>query len=523
MAQVESPRQATAGSAEQAAGKLGGLLSLAFLLSLMTVMAAFGWIALREGTHRFLLPFVNGNATRQIADAIASVRAHPSLEGIRQVSEEIWMMSLPTSVTRFSHSRLMEQGIYYTTMPRVNQVLIAIHVLFSAFCVTFGSLQFWPSFRKRFMRAHRLIGAIYVATVPISTVSALAYLALTPPHHLYAHLIGWIALWIFGVLTLIAIAMAVRALKARRIFEHQAWMALSFGCLLVAPLLRIDWVLLAPLFPHIDQETLNLVTMGVMLPQAQLITYALIVVNRQYARPMKQRTPAPLASRAGAWFLRSQPGLLASTAVWGAVNVWAYGLGHGTAGLDAAARMLPADLLTREQAALHAYPGIAWLMALSLTAAFPAAVLSLGARLRAASTSVAARLDATAACLGLAAGAASVFLGWHIGIAPDNHLFSGGTMYTVNGLVIAGFSLMLAATARRRQHAIAKESLVFLLCMLPFPALYFATLEAVGRIRLPAAYLAAGQGFVIPVGFSSSLLFLAAFHVIFGQATREHN
>lgn len=203
--------------------------------------------------------------------------------------------------------------------------------------------------------------------------------------------------------------------------------------------------------------------------------------------------------------------------------MWAYGLGHGTAGLDAAARMLPADLLTREQAALHAYPGIAWLMALSLTAAFPAAVLSLGARLRAASASVAARLDATAACLGLAAGAASVFLGWHIGIAPDNHLFSGGTMYTVNGLVIAGFSLMLAATARRRQHAIAKESLVFLLCMLPFPALYFATLEAVGRIRLPAAYLAAGQGFVIPVGFSSSLLFLAAFHVIFGQATREHN
>ncbi|AOJ81505.1 hypothetical protein WS86_13405 [Burkholderia savannae] len=523
MAQAESSRQAPASSTGEAASNLGRFLSLAFLLGLLTVMAAFGWVTLQEGTHRFLLPFTSANATQQATDAVASIRAHPSPEGARKFSEEVWMLSLPTSVKRFGDSRLMEQGIYYTTMPRANQVLIAMHVLFSAFCVTFGSLQFWPSFRKRFMLAHRLIGTVYVATVPISSLTALAYLALTPPHHIYAHLVGWIALWIFGVLTLVAIAMAMRALKARRLFEHQAWMALSFGCLLVAPLLRIDWVLLVPLFPSIDQETLNLVTMGFMLPQCLLIAYALTLVNRQYARPMKKRAPAAWANRASAWFLRSQPLLLASTAAWGAVNVWAFGLGHGTAGIDAAARMLPADLLTREHAVLHAYPGIAWLMALSLTAAFPAAVLSLGTRLRAGPASVAARLDAATALLGCAAGATAAFVGWRIGLAPDSRLLSGGAMYLVNGLVIAGFSLMLAATARRRQDALAKESLVFLLSMLPFPTLYFATLQAVDWIRLPADYLAAGQGFVIPVGFSGGLLFLAAFHVIFGQATREHN
>ncbi|WP_156432575.1 hypothetical protein [Burkholderia sp. MSMB1498] len=51
VAQAESSRQAPASSTGEAASNLGRFLSLAFLLGLLTVMAAFGWVTLQEGSH----------------------------------------------------------------------------------------------------------------------------------------------------------------------------------------------------------------------------------------------------------------------------------------------------------------------------------------------------------------------------------------------------------------------------------------------------------------------------------------
>ena len=89
--------------------------------------------------------------------------------------------------------------------------------------------------------------------------------------------------------------------------------------------------------------------------------------------------------------------------------------------------------------------------------------------------------------------------------------------------VAAGFSLRLLAARAAKQPAQMKESLVFLLCLLPFPTLFFITLEAMSLLPVPADYIAAGQGFVVPAGFSGALLFLAILYVVHGQATREHN
>lgn len=504
---------------------LGSALSLLFILAILAGMGLSGWIALHEGSTRFLLPFTSDNASAQISQAIVDARAHPSLEAVRAVSEEAWAMSAATDARRFTDSRIMEQGLYYTTMPRTNQILMAAHVLTGVFCLLFGGLQFWPAFRRRWMQAHRVIGLIYVTTVPVSVLLVLAYMALTPPHHIYTHLISWIALWLFGALALISVAMALLALKARRIFEHQAWMALSFGCLMVAPMLRLDWVMLAWVFPGIDQETLNLVTMGLMLPQTLLISYGLILVNRQFARPMRQRKPAQLATRARSVFLRLVPTLLLVSVLLAGVDAWLYLARGGVAGLDAATPLLTAALQLREQAALTAQPALTLLFVLGLALAFPLAVLTLQRLWRApAGTDPGiTRLAPATAGLAIAGGLASVWLGWQIGLAPEKALGSGGTMYLVNGGVIAGFGLLLLATHRAGQQALMKESLVFLLCLLPFPALFLGTLEIMSLLPVPADYLAAGQGHVVPAGFSGGLLFLAILHVVHGQATREHN
>lgn len=517
---------ATTETSARLLGRLGNGVSLSFIMLILVAMGASGVIALHEGTHRFLLPFTQANATAYVTRAVEAVRAQPTDTNIRQVSEEIWGLSRFAPVQHYADSRLMEQGIYYTTMPKTNQVSMVVHILFSVFCVLVGGLQFWPGFRKRFMTVHRGIGMVYIVTVPVSVVAALLYLTLTPPHHIYDHLVAWIALWVFGVLTLVSIAMAVKALKARRIFEHQAWMALSFGSLMVAPLLRLDWAFLAPIFPGIDQETLNLVTVGFMLPECLLIAYGLILVNRQYARPMKQRVPAVIAGHGASWFLSLSPCLYGLSLLLLGVNGWYYLSAHGLSGLAAAQAQLPAPLLGQDQAVLMAHPALLVLFVCSISLAFPALVQRLH-ELLAPSSAGTGRLAwlsrHVAPWLALLAGLTSCCLGWHIGLAPHNIWFSGGTMYLVNGLVLTGFSLFLLAAQRVQHEALMKESLVFLLCLLPFPTLFLLTLEVVNWIKLPADYLAAGQGFVIPVGFSAGLLFLAMFYVIYGQATREHN
>ncbi len=503
-------------------GLLGKGLSLAFLLSLIVAMAASGWVSLYEGSHRFMLPFTSDNVVEQARETADTLRAEPTEANARKYSEEFWGLSKLTSVRHFVDSRLLEHGLYYSTMPKTNQLLLMLHVLLSVFCVTFGSLQFWPAFRKRFMKAHRAIGMTYVATAPVATLIALFYLALTPPHHIYDHLVAWIALWIFGVLAIVAIVKAMLALKARRLFEHQAWMALSFGCLLVAPLLRLDWVMLAPLFPGFDQETLNLVTVGVMLPECLLIAYALILINRQNPRPMTQRKPAALALAGASLFLRAGPALLVAALVLAIVNVLFYLAGQGLTGMSAAAELMPASLITHEHEVFSAHPLLLALFTLSISLAFPTAVRALARQFQAAPGTT-ADVGLATPLLTLITGISACLLGWHVGLTPGNLWLSGGTMYLVNGLVITGFSLMLLAAARNGSIAQAKESLVFLLCLLPFPTLFALTLQVLGWIQLPADYISAGQGFVIPVGFSGGLLFLAMFYVVYGQATREHN
>lgn len=123
----------------------------------------------------------------------------------------------------------------------------------------------------------------------------------------------------------------------------------------------------------------------------------------------------------------------------------------------------------------------------------------------------------------LVAGSISIYFGWNIGLQTHNAIFSGGTMYSVCGALIFIFGVALSAATRLKNLAYMKEMLVFLLCLLPFTALFLLTLYVLSFLPIPTDYINVGQGFVIPVGFSTGLLFLAFTYVIFGQATREHN
>jgi hypothetical protein len=503
---------------------IGRATSLVFILVIMIMMMIAGLIALDEGTGRFMQSMTGQLTTAQTIKAIQVVRADPTPENANLMSREIWALAKLTSTQRFTDSKLLEQGLYYTVMPHSNKVLMVVHILVGSLCMLLGGLQFWPYFRKKYMKAHRMIGAIYIVTVPISIVASLIYLANTAPHHIYDHLVAWIALWIFGVLSLISIAMAVRALRARRIYEHQAWMALSFASLMVAPLLRWDWGILGLLFPSIDQETINLVTMGVMLPECLLIAYGLILVNRQYDRPMSKRPLQPIVSMASQVYQRALPALYVAALLSLIINVGYYLIGDGLSSLRFAEQLIPTSLILHEKLILSALPLTKVVYVLAVGLALPLALYTFNALLQnPAHTPQASRIGIAAAGLAAIGGAAALSIGWQMGIVSKNAWLSGGTMYSVDGSLLVVFALFYLIAQQRKQIALMKEGLVFMLCLLPFSALYVLTLGAMRFLPLPPDYVAAGQGFVIPVGFGGGLLFLALITVIYGQATREHN
>ena len=505
-------------------GKATGII---FMLIISITMMIAGIVALSEGTGRFMLPFTTDNATENMQKDLVIVQNNPTLENMKPFGLELWGLSKMTEASRFSESKLLQHGVYYTTMPTYNQILMLIHILLGSFCMLLGSLQFWPSFRKKYMKVHRIIGVIYLVTVPISVITSLLYLANTAPHHIYDHLVAWIALWVFGVLSLISIVMAVLALKKKRIFEHQAWMAASFACLMVAPMLRWDWALLAAIFPRVDQETLNLVTMGIMLPETILIGYGLILINRQYQRPMKQRKPHPFAETAFKKFQRLTPLLYVLATLTIAANIYYFVINDGLASLSYADKLLPAMLIQREYTILNSSSILPTLFVLCSGTALLLGLYIFNILLQTKSmnglSTTNILLSRVLAILALSAGAISVYFGWHIGLETHNIIFSGGTMYSVYGALIFIFGVAFLTASHLKNLAYMKETLVFLLSLLPFSAIFLLTLCFLSFLPIPYTYINAGQGFVIPVGFSTALLFLAFAYVIFGQATREHN
>lgn len=505
----------------------GKAIGIIFMLVISVTMTITGIVALSEGTGRFVLPFTTDDATETMKKNLVIVKDQPTLENIKPFGLEIWGLSKMTEASRFSESRLLEHGIYFTTMPKYNQILMLIHILFGSFCMLFGSLQFWPTFRKKYMKAHRVIGVIYIITVPISVVTSLMYLANTAPHYIYDHLVAWIALWLFGFFALLSIFMAVRSLSKKRIFEHQAWMAASFACLMVAPMLRWDWALLAQIFPKIDQETLNLVTMGIMLPETILIGYGLILINRQYQRPMKQRKLHTFAEKSFKVFQQILPVLYFLATLIIATNIYYFVLKEGLASFSYAEKLLPKLLIQKEQEILNSSTLLTGLFAICLGLALILGLYLFSNLLKIKNpdelSSKKIRLSQILVISVLVAGSISIYFGLNIGLQTHNAIFSGGTMYSVCGALIFIFGVALSAATRLKNLAYMKEMLVFLLCLLPFTALFLLTLYVLSFLPIPTDYINVGQGFVIPVGFSTGLLFLAFTYVIFGQATREHN
>lgn len=494
-----------------------------YVMLIALTMAVTGWIALTEGVTRYLPQLMGNNQQAPIEERLQALRSQQDPELLRQYSRELASLSAVTQADRFIDSRLPDHGVYLANMPQLNRALLTSHIFLGVFCMLFGGLQFWPWLRKEHMKVHRAIGGLYVVTAPISVLLSLAYMVVTPPHHLYVHLTGYVALWIFGVLAIASIGLAMWAIRQRRIHEHMAWMAVSFSCLLLAPMLRLNWVFTAWAFPHIDQETLSMVSLGFMMPQCLLIGLGLMWANRQ---PVVRRRPiSAVAQAVRQWTLRAAPLLWAAALAAVVLTFTQFAQGHGLSSLPQAERLMGSALAAREAAAWSSMPWVGALFAASIGLALLLGLGQLLHSLREQPEPPRQGYTPASVVLLLAtvlAGGISLHVGWQIGLAPHLQWLNGGTFYVVEGALLMSLAALHAWRVRAGSPGPARESLVLLLSLLPAPALATACLWALSFASLPASYFSNGQVYLLGSSLGSGLIPLAILHAVMGQATREH-
>ncbi|MGR2751823.1 DUF2306 domain-containing protein [Agromyces arachidis] len=108
------------------------------------------------------------------------------------------------------------------------------HIIGGGVALVLGPVQFWRGFRTRHPLAHRWIGRTYLTSVGMA---AIAGLVLAPVNQ--AGIVGLFGFGALGVLWLVTGWRAYRAIRARDVASHRAWMMRNFSLTYAAVTLRI--------------------------------------------------------------------------------------------------------------------------------------------------------------------------------------------------------------------------------------------------------------------------------------------
>ena len=99
------------------------------------------------------------------------------------------------------------------------------HMSGGILALVIGPVQFWKSFRDKYIKTHRMLGKIYLVAILVGTVSAI-HMALTTG--LAIHWTWALALLGLAFAWIITAGMAYISIRRKRIVEHQKWMIKSY-------------------------------------------------------------------------------------------------------------------------------------------------------------------------------------------------------------------------------------------------------------------------------------------------------
>jgi hypothetical protein len=166
------------------------------------------------------------------------------------------------------------------------------HMICGAISLMMGFFQFWPYFRRKFRRVHRVFGSIFIGSGVSLCLSVFFYLAWSGPEKTYEALTGQVGLYTLSGVTLMSIGISVFYLFKRQYNKHMGWMAIALGSFLTAPFQRYDWLVLAAMDTGQTHAVINGLVDGVLYTQAYLVAYLIFFMNRHYSPIRNNYTPS---------------------------------------------------------------------------------------------------------------------------------------------------------------------------------------------------------------------------------------
>ncbi|GGM72913.1 DUF2306 domain-containing protein [Dactylosporangium sucinum] len=122
----------------------------------------------------------------------------------------------------------------YANRPGFVQVAFYVHIVSAGLALAVGPFQFAKAIRRRYLNLHRWIGRTYLISIAFASASGLVMAAYSS-----AALVGFFGFGSLAVLWAWTSYRGYRAVRARDLASHQAWMIRSFALTFAAPTLRL--------------------------------------------------------------------------------------------------------------------------------------------------------------------------------------------------------------------------------------------------------------------------------------------
>lgn len=396
-----------------------------------------------------------------------------------------FMASISSSEYVYGEDSLMVTQIYYHAMADSRRTILSTHMMLGMVLMTAGFFQFWPAFRRRYRKAHRVTGVVYVVAAFASMTMSGIHLVNTGIANTYDTYAFHVGLWMMLVGVIFSISMAGIAIFRKKVAQHMGWQAVGFGFLLTAPFQRADWIMLAPFAGDLSFNEMNAVVNAILFVQVTLIAYVLFLLNRGSSPlrlPQVSLTPMSTGS------FRFGLGVLSVISLFLILTVFTV---NSLAEVALLQRMIPNQALALLASEVSGFSIM--LFALGIAALMISSWYKLNA-LRSGQTENALSNYAIYAS-GTVAGLVSILWAFNLGMPTHEHGVAGAGFFVL-GLLFILFLGMFIRMLRKQQWGKAVEWLQFLILTSIAPALFAVSLWILDRFSLvPEPYLSQAAGY----------------------------
>jgi hypothetical protein len=434
------------------------------------------------------------------------------------------IMSALTSARYAQGSQgLGETLLHYAEMPMVNGLAMGFHNLMGGLLMLFGGLQFWPALRRRHPRAHRIMGVVYVVSATLGMIAAIFHLVSTPVENIYDTFTFAFGLWMLAVGVLLSIGLSMYHLGRRQIAQHQAYMAISYGFLLTAPVQRYLWLAIGMWNPDMRQLEGNYAVTALLIPWSLLIAYGLFTANRliqdrKSAARMAASQAFLMAVHVGRYFARALlPVSVLAIMVIVQHFVIAPGLGHH----PLASTLIPAGVIAIDESVIGRDAMGRWLFAGATSIGLLLGLLQwrrMFVRQASASPLLGMGLALSAVLVG------TVMARWGVSMGmPSFATLAGGANWLCGGMICIALALAMTWAVVTREEAWTREWSVWTVILLLGVPAFYALLPVFDMAGIPEEYRVTGHAYRMASYGQWFLLIPAFVYSAYGRATQERH